>query len=92
VKLEQYYSHWDVDREVARFVEDYHHRRDHESLQNVTPAEMYHGRQAGILTRRDRIKQRTLQRRKRENLHTPHYAVIRSGLSLRNGAQLSHLV
>ena len=38
----------------------YNHRRYHESLQNVTPANMYHGRQAAILARRDRIKQRTL--------------------------------
>ena len=92
VKLEQYYSPWEVERAIARFVEDYNHRRYHESLQNVTPADMYHGRQAAILARRARIKQRTLQRRKRENLQTPHYAAIRSEVSLRNGRQVSNLV
>jgi transposase InsO family protein len=34
---------------------------------------------------------RPLQRRKRENLHTPHHAAIRSNVSLRNGAELSNL-
>jgi transposase-like protein len=53
-----------------------------ESLQNETPADMYHGRQAAILARPARIKQRTLQRRKQENLQTPHHAAIGSELSL----------
>jgi putative transposase len=74
VKLEPYYSPWEVERAIARFVEAYNHRRYHESLQNVTPADVYEGRQAAILARRERIKQRTLPRRKRENLQTPHYA------------------
>jgi hypothetical protein len=64
----------EVERAIARFVEDSNHRRYHESLQNVTAADMYEGRQAAILARRARIKQRTLQRRKRENLQTPHHA------------------
>ena len=80
------------ERAVAHFVEDYNHRRYHEALQNVTPADMFFGRQAAILSRRARIKQRTLQQRKREHLHTPHHAAIRSKVSLRNGAELSNLV
>ena len=92
VKLEHYYTPWDVERAVAHFVEDYKHRRSHEALQNVTPADMFHGRQVTILARRARIKQRTLQQRKRENLHGPHHAAIRSDVSLRNGAEVSNLV
>jgi hypothetical protein len=45
-----------------------HHRRLHESLQNVTPAAMYEGRQVAILDRRARIKRETLARQKQENL------------------------
>ena len=73
-------------------MEDYNHRRYHEALQNVTPADMFYGRQAAILSRRARIKQRTLQRRKRENSQTPHHAAIRSEVSLRNSGAMSNLV
>ena len=77
---------------MAHFVEDDNHRRYPEALQNVTPAAMFFGRQAAILARRARINQRTRQQRKRDNLHSPHHAAIRSNVSLRNGAELSNLV
>ncbi len=68
VKLEHYYTPWELERAVARFVEHYNHRRVHESSCNVTPADMYAGRQQAILCRRERIKREMLQRRRRENL------------------------
>ena len=68
VKLEHYYTPWELERAIARFVEHYNHRRVHESLCNVTPADMYEGRQQAILSRRERIKRETLERRRRENL------------------------
>ena len=68
VKLEVYCSPWELERAIDRFVEHYNHRRLHEALQNVTPADVYEGRQATILHRRARIKRETLARRKRENL------------------------
>ena len=49
-------------------IPNYNHGRLHESLQNVTPADVYEGRQGTILERRARIKRETLARRKRENL------------------------
>jgi putative transposase len=69
VKLDVYYSPWELERAIGRFVEHYNHRRLHESLQNVTPADVYAGRQAAILDRRAQIKRDTLARRKRQNLH-----------------------
>ena len=81
VKLNHYYSPWELERAVAHFVEDYNHRRYHESLQNVTPADVYFGRQATIMARRERIKQRTLQRRKRDNLQTPRVATVLRSVS-----------
>jgi transposase InsO family protein len=81
VKLDHYYSPWELERAVGRFVEDYNHRRYHESLQNVTPADVYFGRQATIEARRERIKRRTLQRRKRENLQTPRVAAVLRSVS-----------
>ena len=68
VKLDNYYSPWELERAIGRFVEHYNHRRYHESLQNVTPADAFHGRRQEILTRREKIKKRTMARRKRENL------------------------
>ena len=42
--------------------------RYHESLNNVTPADMYEGRRNQILDQRAKIKARTLSQRKVENL------------------------
>ena len=42
----------------------------HESLNNVTPADVYFGRNREILTKRDRIKRKTLALRKKQNLKT----------------------
>ena len=69
VKLDNDYSPWELERAIGRFVERYNHRRYHESLQNVTPADVFHGRRREILTQREKIKRRTMDRRKRENLH-----------------------
>ena len=68
VMLENYYTPWELERALARFVEFYNHRRYHEALGNVTPADMYAGRHQEILSRRERIKRETLARRKKENL------------------------
>lgn len=68
VRLENYYSPWELERALARFVEYYNHERLHEAIGNVTPDDMYHGRQRAILSRREKIKRLTLERRKKENL------------------------
>ena len=83
VKLEKYDSPGELERAVARFVDDDNHRRLHEALDNVTPADAYEGRRRAILTRRAQIKRRTLEQRKRENLHTPRRAVNRREVSLK---------
>jgi putative transposase len=45
--------------------------RYHESLDNVTPADVYYGRHQEIITRREQLKQRTLKAGKRYNLSQP---------------------
>ena len=92
VKLEKYFSPWALERALVGFVEDYNHRRYHEALQNVTPADVYHGRRPAILARREQIKQRTLTARRRENLRTPHHAAQQPEVSLLQQPQWSGLV
>ncbi|MEM8500183.1 MAG: integrase core domain-containing protein [Pseudomonadota bacterium] len=68
VKLENYHYPWELERAIHQFVEYYNNERLHESLDNVTPADMYYGRYEKIMNCRALIKQRTLQRRKDEHL------------------------
>jgi putative transposase len=68
VRLENHSSPWELERAIARFVDSYNHERLHEALGNVTPDDMYHGRQRAILSRREKIKRSTLERRKKEDL------------------------
>ena len=44
ILLEHYYLPGDFERQVAAYVEDYNHARYHESLGNLTPADVYFGR------------------------------------------------
>jgi len=48
----------------------YNHQRYHESLDNVTPADVYFGRMKEVLSTRAEIKKRTLQQRRLQNLQT----------------------
>ena len=68
VKLEHYYSPWELERALEQFVQFYNHERYHESLDNVTPADMYYGRYHEIIDKRAMIKQKTLQQRRKDNL------------------------
>ena len=56
VLLENYYLPGALEAEIASFVEHYNHRRYHESLDNLTPADVYFGRGPAILLDRERIK------------------------------------
>ena len=64
ILLENYYLPGDLEAQIARFVEHYNHRRSHESLQNLTPADVYFGRGRTILLERERIKRDTLKLRR----------------------------
>ena len=48
----------------------HNNHRYHESLNNVTPADVYFGRNREILTKRDQIKRKTLALRRKQNLNT----------------------
>ncbi len=64
VKLQNYYKPEALRREIGKFVEYYNNERVHESLKNVTPADVYHGRHHEIQTARQLLKMQTLRRRR----------------------------
>jgi putative transposase len=70
ILLEHYYLPGDLERQVAAFVAQYNHARYHESLGNLTPADVYFGRADTILLERERIKRQTIaNRRLQHQLH-----------------------
>ena len=69
ILLENYYLPGDLEQAVADFVEHYNHRRYHESLDNLTPADVYFGRGDRIRKRRDEIKWRTIEHRRRQHFN-----------------------
>ena len=64
ILLENYFLPGDLEAQVAAFVERYNHRRFHESLGNLTPADVYTGRGQAILLQRERIKRDTINQRR----------------------------
>jgi hypothetical protein len=50
--------------QIAAFVADYNHLRYHESIGNLTPADVYFGRGQTILIERERIKRQTIDNRR----------------------------
>jgi len=64
VLLENYYLPGDLERQIGAFVDHYNNRRYHESLNNVTPADVYFGRDKAILREREKIKKLTIRQRR----------------------------
>ena len=64
ILLENYYLPGDLEAQIDAFVQHYNHLRYHESIGNLTPADVYFGRGQTILTERERIKRRTIANRR----------------------------
>ncbi len=64
ILLENYFLPGDLEQQIDAFVEHYNNRRYHESLQNLTPADVYFGRGQTILEQRERIKRKTIETRR----------------------------
>ena len=71
VNLQNYFLPTELEVEIASFVNYYNHQRYHESLDNLTPADVYFGRAKEVLTKRDQIKKHTMQQRRLQNLQLP---------------------
>jgi transposase InsO family protein len=64
ILLENYYLPGDLETSIGAFVERYNHRRYHESLRNLTLADVYFGRDATIIETRRKIKDETIRKRR----------------------------
>jgi transposase InsO family protein len=64
ILLENYFFPEDLEAQVSAFVAHYNERRYHESLDNVTPADVYYGRGQTIILQRERIKRETINKRR----------------------------
>jgi putative transposase len=64
VLLENYYLPGNLEQQIGAFVDHYNNHRYHESLNNVTPADVYFGRDKDILREREKIKKQTIQYRR----------------------------
>ena len=67
VNLQHYYLPGELEQEIARFVEYYNNHRYHESLDNLTPADVYYGRAEERLSLRESIKNLTIKSRRKYN-------------------------
>jgi len=64
ILLENYYLPGNLEQQIGAFVDHYNNHRYHESLNNVTPADVYFGRDKDILRERKKIKKQTIQYRR----------------------------
>lgn len=68
ILLENYYLPGDLEAQIENFIGHYNHRRYHESLKNLTPADVYFGRGQTILLEREKIKRKTIEQRRLQHI------------------------
>lgn len=66
VKLNNYFSPEELEEALGRFVHVYNNERYHESLNNLTPEDVYFGRGDAILKERKRLKTIAIEYRKKQ--------------------------
>ena len=60
ILLDIYYLPGELEEHIRRFVDYYDHERYQESMNNLTPADVYYGRGQAVLNRRENIKPETV--------------------------------
>ena len=68
VKLQHYYSPTELKEAIADFVDYYNNQRYHESLDNMTPTDVFYGKEEELKSKREKIKQETMALRRKQNL------------------------
>ena len=64
ILLENYFLPGNLERQIETFVDYHNNRRYHESLGNLTPADVYYGRGPQILKMREEIKKQAIRKRR----------------------------
>jgi len=64
ILLNNYYLPGDLQEQLPHFITYHNHKRYHESLNNLTPADVYYGRGREIPDQRHAIKLNTLAMRR----------------------------
>ena len=64
ILLEHYYLPSELEQRIEEFINHYNTRRYHESLNNLTPEDVWLGRGNDILEQRQKIKTKTMNLRK----------------------------
>ncbi|MDP6394232.1 MAG: IS3 family transposase, partial [Desulfobacterales bacterium] len=62
-----YYSPDELTDQIDLFIEYYNNHCYHEALNNLIPFDVYYGNGREILTRREKIKKKTMIQRRRYN-------------------------
>ena len=68
IKLDNYYSPEELERNLSEFIDYYNNERYHESLENLTPADVFFGRGDRIINHRKETKYRTMKQRRMKYL------------------------
>jgi transposase InsO family protein len=80
IKLENYYFPWELKQAVASFVTYYNQHRYHEALDNMTPADVYFGREKEVQSQREEIKRQTLRERRWFSLQLALQITLSNGI------------
>jgi transposase InsO family protein len=72
IRLDNYYSPEELEHAMEIFVDYYNNHRYHESLNNLTPADVFFGRGEKILQERALIKKKTIKVRKTNYYREKH--------------------
>ena len=67
ILLNHYYLPSELEEQLHRFVSYYNHDRYHESIDNLTPADVYYGRGEAMISQRAQIKQNTIALRRKNH-------------------------
>jgi hypothetical protein len=67
ILLNHYYLPSELKQQMHRFVSDHNHERYHESLDNLTPADVFYGKAEEVLNQRKQIKQNTIALRRKSD-------------------------